>query len=130
MHEGFCKAFGFVKTQQHAAEYLQDGRGVQGRKRQKRSIGNNCVAVGVEVGAIGAEGLKRSDSAGADIFSVRDCISQEAISGFRQSRAAGQKAGEPLCRQPDRESRPRRPLHHRQYALLRVLCLFYHLALL
>ena len=94
MHEGFCKAFGFVKTQQqHAAEYLQDGRGVQGRKRQKRSIcgessiGNNCVAVGVEVGAIGAEGPKRSDTAGADIFSVwqrLNGLQYGSIGGLRQ----------------------------------------------
>lgn len=94
MHEGFCKAFGFVKTQQqHAAEYLQDGRGVQGRKRQKRSIcgessiGNNCVAVGVEVGAIGAEVLKRIDTAGADILSVQQRLNglqYGSIGGLRQ----------------------------------------------
>ena len=91
MHERFCKAFGFVKAQQeHAAEYLQDGQGVQGRKRQKRSIGgegsigNNCVAVGVEVGAIGAEGLKRNGTAGADVFSV-----QQRLKGFQYGGVGG-----------------------------------------
>jgi len=42
------------------------------------------VAVGVEVGAIGAEGLKRNDAAGADVFSV-----QQRLKGLQYGSIGG-----------------------------------------
>ena len=67
--------------------FSQSGRG---RKRQKLSIGgesaigNNCVAVGVEISSEGAVRLKRNDTTGADILAL-----EQGLEGFQYRSIGG-----------------------------------------
>jgi hypothetical protein len=60
LHEVLGKTFGLVKaSKQKLPEHFHDDRGVQGRKRQKlsfrseNSIGDDCVAMRMEITAEG-----------------------------------------------------------------------------
>jgi hypothetical protein len=90
VHEGLGEAFCLMQAQkQQAAEHLHDSRGIQRRKRQKLAFGrehaveNQGMGVRVEVGPIGAMGLQRDDTAGADIGAVK-----QRLEGF-QDRGIG-----------------------------------------
>jgi hypothetical protein len=71
-------------AQEKAAKQLADSGGVERGEFKKLSfsspdsIGNDGVAVGVEVGAKCTEGLNRQDTAGPNVFAVKQRLEEPA----------------------------------------------------
>jgi len=96
LQEGFRKPFGLVQTQkEHAAEYFHCRRSIQRGERDKLSIGresaigDNPMAMRVEIGSIRSERLKGEATAGTDLFSA-----DQPLKSFQDAsiRGLGQQA--------------------------------------